>query len=149
MENRCTKCKTNLANATGVVCDECMMQGEGVVIDAPAPLQQIVDPVPPTATDEDNDSFDSFTKKFNDGISVAVVINYTKNFSEIRTYKDDILVDANTYTDKELFEKELSSIIKKIEDAEKKAKKLEEERKKYFEGIKSTVGDLGFELNDK
>ena len=146
MSTMCPTCKTSPVNATGVMCDSCMIKGGGVYTlpknEAPkqiAPIRQ------PTATDEANDKFDSYTKSFENNLEVKVIINYTKNFSEIAIFKDGNLTDTKTYTDKKLFESTLKNAIESINKQEAERKRIEEERVKYFEDIKNVVGDLGFD----
>jgi len=144
----CPKCKTSPVNATGVMCDACMMEG-GSVYQLPTEEIKAIEQIPlPTATDVNNDKCDKFTKSFEDGLEIRVVINYTKNYSEISIYKNDVLTDTNTYTDKEVFEKTLNKAIDSIKAQEDERKRVEAERVQYFKDIKGVVGDLGFDTVD-
>lgn len=141
MNGICSKCNTNPVNATGIMCDACMLNGNTVVN---APVQQEQKVELPTMTHEE-DNFDSYTKSFDDGLVVKVTVNYTKAFSEITVYKNDALVNTRSYTDKETFEADLSSLLEEIKKQEEEKKRREEEKKQYFEDIKSIVGDFGFD----
>ncbi len=145
---KCTKC-SNQANATGVLCDECMMKGatptgEPMVAQAPPPQQAPLKVQIPTYTDEDNDEFDRFDKDFDDGVTIRITINYTKNFSEITVLHCGSTVESKAYDDKEVFDNALKDTINKLETKAKLKKELEEERKAYFESVKTSVNDLGF-----
>jgi len=141
----CPKCKTSPVNATGVMCDACMISSGGVYTippDAPKKIEPIRQP---TATDEVNDKFESYTKSFENNLDIKVIINYTKNFSEIAIFKDGNLTDTKTYTDKKVFESTLKSAIDSINKQEEERKRIEEEKIKYFKDIRSVVSDLGFD----
>ena len=146
----CTTCNASPVNATGEVCDVCMIKSGGIfnapIQEQPQAIKQIQQP---TMTDVENDNYDTYTKSFENGLDIKVLINYTKNFSEIAIYKDGTLADTKTYDDKEVFEKTLKNAIQNIKAQEEERKRQEEERKKYFEDIKSVVGDLGFDEVEK
>jgi len=147
MIKMCTICNVSPVNATGEICDICMIKSGGII--NPPKSQEPIAPLKPiqqpTATDEDNDKYDKYTKSFENGLDIKVIVNYTKNFSEIVIYRDGNLVDTQTYTDKEVFENTLKNAINNIKTQEEERKRQEEERKKYFEDIKNVVSDLGFE----
>jgi len=146
IEMICPKCNVSPVNATGVMCDSCMISGGGIYTLPTNTPPKMIEPVrQPTATDESKDAFDSFTKSFNNGLEIKVIINYTKNFSEIAIFKDGRLTDTKTYTDKTLFETTLKNAITAINKQEEELKRIEEEKKKYFQDIKSVVSTLGFE----
>lgn len=146
MSVMCTKCGASPVNATGVFCDSCMISDGGIFKLPTNEAPKVIEPIrQPTATDEVNDQFDSFTKSFNDGLEIKVIINYTKNFSEIAIFKNGILTDTKTYTDKEVFESTLKNAIDTLNAQEEERLRKIEEQKKYFEDIKSVVSDLGFD----
>ena len=146
MSGICTKCNASPVNATGTLCDACMMSG-GEVFKLPSQdIPKVIEPIrQPTVTDESNDKFDSFTKSFEEGLEIKVIINYTKNFSEIAIFSNGVLSDTKTYTDKEVFETTLKNVIDTLNEQEAERKRKIEEQKKYFEDIKSVVSDLGFD----
>ena len=149
MSQLCKSCNVSPVNATGEVCDVCMIKSGGIY-NAPQDSVQAQPAQPktlqqPTVTDEANDEFDSYTKSFENGLEIKVLINYTKNFSEIAIYKDGNLADTQTYTDKEVFQKTLTNAINNIKAQEEERKKQEEARKQYFKDIKGVVSELGFD----
>ncbi len=149
---KCTKCNTNEANATGVLCDQCMMDGaipsEEQIVSAPPLPEPVQMAQPPTRTDTENDEFDRFTKEFEEDVSVQITINYTQNFSEITVLKGKSVVETMAYDDKEVFKTKLDEVITAIEAKEALKKKLAQDRKEHFESVKTIANDLGFKRLD-
>ena len=143
---QCTKCGAP-ANATGIVCDDCMIDGGGVIMnnEIAKPVEEIKPMAIPTNTDDNNDDFERYIKKITDTTSVHVTLNKTKQFSEISVYRGETLAETQTFTDKAKFEEMLSKVIAHLENEEKERLRAIEEKEKYFTEIKGLVDDMGFE----
>ena len=144
MSQLCTKCNASPVNATGVVCDMCMIT-QGTVYNIPAATPQAIpQSLIPIRTDELHDKFDSYTKSFDEGLDVKVIINYTKSFSEIVIYNNGTVTDAKAYTDRQTFETTLAKVIDMITKEQEERKRKEAEKIQYFKDIKNVVSNLGF-----